>query len=604
MSVKSSRHSSSKSCTPSSILKRPTTMRSRISALQNTPSKVHFVLPHSSKVRSILEEFSSKGSSREYEQLIIMIRDATLTNDDISALLKEATECITLLNQNLRLFVEALVSVEWIDKNENVVSEYRSFIVDLLAAHNYHCKMVIDKLVRLFLPSPTDPDWPDGIPTAEDCGKYMNLHTLFNVLLAIVPMCKELFYISICNQFPYYNRPTHTQELYIHNLLWILEYQPTLRPEILRLIFSKLVIMDVNAPKEEIEKYLNSEQDEDIFSMDDDSKSIRTTTTGFTKVDRSALGHTLDVCLDKIFHYIVTECHNSEGLNWEKTKKLYLDILPIFDEVILKTYGLHHVQFVMFLMSSFKTTIAEGFLNYLWKKVCNPNVAPILRQAAVNYIASLIARGSFVPLSMIKGTMQQLAEWIHSYISAQDGLEYVNSDLRVHSVFYSVCQALFYIVAFRYKDLVHSKKNITFLESLNMSKMVTSRLNPLRVCQPAVVQNFAAVTRKYQIAYCYTVMEHNSRNVLPTIYQDEKGTIVVSNNVLDAYYPFDPYLLVRSGEKIRSIYKEYEETSEEIEEIDMKETEADDFLFNESGGSGKNKSHQFSYGSSPGFKFK
>ncbi|XP_072386800.1 RNA polymerase I-specific transcription initiation factor RRN3 [Diabrotica undecimpunctata] len=604
MSVKSTRRSSSKSSTPSSILKRPMTLRSRISAIENTPSKVRFVLPHSQKVRSILEEFSAQGSSREYEQLIIMIRDATLTNNDISALLKEATECITLLNQNLRLFVDALVSVEWIDKNENVVSEYRAFIVDLLAAHNYHAKMVIDKLVRLFLPSPTEPDWPDGIPTAEDCGKYLNLHTLFNVLLAIVPMCKELFYSSVCNQFPYYNRPTHTHELYIHNLLWILEYQPTLRPEILRLIFSKLVIMDVNAPKEEIEKYLNSQQDEDIFSMDDDSKSIRTTTTAFTKVDRMALGHTLDVCLDKMFNYIINECHNSEGLNWESTKKLYLDMLSIFDDVILKTYSLHHVQYVMFLMSSFKTTIAEAFLNYLWKKVCNLNVAPILRQAAVNYIASLIARGSFVPLGMIKGTMQQLAEWIHSYISAQDGLEYVNSDLRVHSVFYSVCQALFYIVAFRYKDLVHSKKNIIFLESLNMSKMVTSRLNPLRVCQPAVVQNFAAVTRKYQIAYCYTVMEHNSRNVLPTIYQDEKGAIVVSNNLLDAYYPFDPYLLVRSGAKIKSIYKEYEETNEEMEEIDMKETEADDFLFNESGGSGKNKSHQFSYGSSPGFKFK
>lgn len=155
-----------------------------------------------------------------------------------------------------------------------------------------------------------------------------------------------------------------------------------------------------------------------------------------------------------------------------------------------------------------------------------------------------------------------MAEWIHTYNSNQDGLECVNSDVRVHSVFYSVCQALFYIVSFRHKALVKSKKSkshhfyvqflfnriildVVFLESLNMAKMVTSRLNPLRVCQPAVVQNFAAITRKYQLAYCYTVIEHNARNTMPVIYQDDKGSIIMSDNILDTFYPFDPYILER-----------------------------------------------------------
>lgn len=61
---------------------------------------------------------------------------------------------------------------------------------------------------------------------------------------------------------------------------------------------------------------------------------------------------------------------------------------------------------------------------------------------------------------MLKGTLQQIGEWIHSYIGAQDGLECVNSDLRVHTVFFMVCQALFYIVSFRHKDLVNTKKSI------------------------------------------------------------------------------------------------------------------------------------------------
>lgn len=60
---------------------------------------------------------------------------------------------------------------------------------------------------------------------------------------------------------------------------------------------------------------------------------------------------------------------------------------------------------------------------------------------------------------VVKVTMQQIAEWIHTYIANQDAVECLNSDIRVHAVFYSVCQALFYLVAFRHKDLVERKKS-------------------------------------------------------------------------------------------------------------------------------------------------
>lgn len=53
----------------------------------------------------------------------------------------------------------------------------------------------------------------------------------------------------------------------------------------------------------------------------------------------------------------------------------------------------------MFALCALKPTLTEAFLNFLWKKVCNPNVAIVLRQSAVTYIASLVARGLFVPLS-------------------------------------------------------------------------------------------------------------------------------------------------------------------------------------------------------------
>jgi RNA polymerase I-specific transcription initiation factor RRN3 len=88
---------------------------------------------------------------------------------------------------------------------------------------------------------------------------------------------------------------------------------------------------------------------------------------------------------------------------------------------------------------------------------------------------------------------------------------------------------------------------LSFLQSLNLTKMVTCRLNPLKVCLPVVAQNFAAVTRTYQLAYCYSVLQHNARYSMPVIHQDHKGcTVIKDSALLDTFFPFDPFILCRS----------------------------------------------------------
>lgn len=145
-------------------------------------------------------------------------------------------------------------------------------------------------------------------------------------------------------------------------------------------------------------------------------------------------------------------------------------------------------------------------------------------------------------------------------------------------------------------------------------------LNPLKVCQPVVVQTFAAITRAYQIAYCYSLIERNSRQVIQTIYQDEKGCILTANNLVDDFFPFDPcslkrclvqvifyrldfyYLFCfRSKVKIEPFYREYVEHPLNYEEVEIGETDVDDFIVETSTA---DRSGLFSYGSSPGFKFK
>ncbi len=159
----------------------------------------------------------------------------------------------------------------------------------------------------------------------------------------------------------------------------------------------RLIYIDTVSSKEEIEKAeispnLDKLNDEPVFSMEVDDISV-------TDEDmRHDDARKLDFCLHRIFKFIHVECHDKSGtLKWEKLKSLYQDFLHIFENVIIPTHGSIHIQFVMFYLISFKRKLAEDFISYLWNKVTNNNIAPVIRQAAVYYISGLLAHASFIP---------------------------------------------------------------------------------------------------------------------------------------------------------------------------------------------------------------
>lgn len=119
-------------------------------------TKVRFQLPHSQNVRTILEGFHNGTHIKEYTSLIVMLRDAELEDKEVHELLEEATQCISILNQNLKLFIEAILSLKWTQYSKSVILEYQSFLINLLCAHIYHCKSVVEKLVLNLFPGKLD----------------------------------------------------------------------------------------------------------------------------------------------------------------------------------------------------------------------------------------------------------------------------------------------------------------------------------------------------------------------------------------------------------------------------------------------------------------
>lgn len=593
MSIVSSRVSS-----VASILKTPGSR----SSLLDQPKRIRFKLPDD--LRNVLLNFETGADCQMYKDLVCILRDSNLKDNELLSLLSDVQQCITLLNERHRLLIEALLNISWTDRSPEVTTAYKRFVEELLVAHVYHSKFVMDKLIQKFKPvNSSDPEWENGKPRAEDLQRLNHVHDILQRFLHVIPMCQDVLMQSLTSAYPHMSLGTHSHELYVYALLQITEYAPKIRRAILHLIVHRLVELDANASPSDIHSY---EEDEDeameedgaIFNLEVSQDEKLATNEG-KRETKHPIARTLDVCMEQMFIFIYNSCHVNEKLEIDLLKTIYNDLLNIFEELILPTCG-HHVQYLLFYLCSFRTAVVEAFVKFLWQKVSNPNMPHFLRQQAVAYVVGLLARATFIPLNLLQGILGEMANWIHSYIYSQDSLECVNNDIRVHIVFYSICQGLFYLLAFRHKEIMNGRKNLLFLQGLNLNKIVSCRLNPLRVCQTAVVQNFAAVTRKYQLAYCYTVIEHNSRSNLPVYNMGNIMTIT-----LEPFFPFDPYLLARSEQRIIHLYYNSQCMTLNVESKKANQYEDDDDFIDESFSSDTTNSHsyleKFSYGTSPGF---
>ncbi|XP_064405741.1 RNA polymerase I-specific transcription initiation factor RRN3-like isoform X2 [Halichondria panicea] len=134
-------------------------------------------------------------------------------------------------------------------------------------------------------------------------------------------------------------------------------------------------------------------------------------------------------------------------------------------------------------------------------------------------------------------------------------------EVKLHGPFFSLCQAVFYVFVFRHKALLDSPDGLKFSRQLNFERVISSRLNPLKVCLPTVVEVFASITNHHEIVFCYSILEQNKRLILstPVVIPEVKVQQQEQANLLDCYFPFDPYCLKRSSLYVQSLYQEWEE---------------------------------------------
>ncbi|XP_063510732.1 RNA polymerase I-specific transcription initiation factor RRN3-like isoform X3 [Pongo pygmaeus] len=506
----------------------------------------------------------------------------------------------------------------WLNRSQTVVEEYLAFLANLVSAQTVFLRPCLSMIASHFVPQTAtmedsrcilaparviikegDVDVSDSDDEDDNLpANFGTCHRALQIIARYVPSTPWFLMPILVEKFPFVRKSERTLECYVHNLLRISVYFPTLRHEILELIIEKLLKLDVNASRQDIEDAEETatqtcggtDSTEGLFNMDEDEETEHETKAGPERLDQMVhpVAECLDILMSLVLSYMKDVCYVDGQVDNGKTKDLYRDLINIFDKLLLSTHASCHVQFFMFYLCSFKLGFAEAFLEHLWKKLQDPSNPAIIRQAAGNYIGSFLARAKFIPLITVRSCLDLLVNWLHIYLNNQDSGTKAFCDVALHGPFYSACQAVFYTFVFRHKQLLSGnlKEGLRYLQSLNFERIVMSQLNPLKICLPSVVNFFAAITNKYQLVFCYTIIERNNRQMLPVIRSTAGGdSVQTCTNPLDTFFPFDPCVLKRSKKFIDPIYQVWEDMSaEELQEFkkpmrkEIVEDEDDDFL--------------------------
>ncbi|XP_061079937.1 RNA polymerase I-specific transcription initiation factor RRN3 isoform X1 [Conger conger] len=519
-----------------------------------------------------------KGDTSDYELLKHQLTDPDIKDGQIINWLQEFRNCVTQLTKDHEQLVYVVLRLPWLGRSTAVVEEYLAFLSNLVSAQTVYLRSCLKMVVSNFTPGRAviregDVDISDSDDDDENLPRNFELcHQALQVIGRYVPFTSRFLMPILSENFPFVQKSSRTLECYVHNLLRVTVYFPALRKEVLELVIGRMLKLDASAPRSDIEEMeensaqqaeRDGEQDECLFDMDEDEgPEAKASGTAGVGTMAHPVADRLDTLMGVLLSYIKDACHVNGCLELDRTKELYRDLVSAFDKLVLPTHASSHVQYALFYFCSFRLGLAEAFLEHLWKIMQSPTQPAILRQAVAGYIGSFLARAKFLPVATVRACLDLLVPWLHRYIDGQDSGAKGFCDVALHGPFYTACQTVFYTLIFRHRAILEGsmRQGLAYLQSLNLERIVMCRLNPLKVCLPAVTNMFAAITRKYQLVFCYTIIERNNRLMLPTVRSSQGGSSTPTNtNPLDSFFPFDPYLLKRSGKFIEPLYQVWEE---------------------------------------------
>lgn len=452
---------------------------------------------------------------------------------------------------------------------------------------------------------------------------------MLNSTMRLVPKARTEIFPIIASRFPFWKAGKQKLRWYCIQSFRVLEYLPSIRKGLLEIVIDKCLEIDVNIKVKDngevcVEEEPRHAEGDEGLPTEESKSDVRAEESAATDVDQ--LSDTLDSLLAFLMR---TVTQGSDG--GAIAREVYYEVIPVFESTIITTHKSKFVQYLLFFLCGLDTERIEespsaslvptndhdhsvlhrDFASKLLELVVDPYRATLTRQSAACYLASFVSRASYVEAETICETVSALLRWAEAYMDSLATTSIRAADAReqgeLHALFYTVCQAAFYIMCFRGSDavkfyqeaLTHFNKRESTREEDEILvpdpsdiDLGTSRwthicnhdLQPLRFCLESVRSEFLHVSHFYnlideQILDKLVVdakrmstgrVNKKAASTITTAATLEKqrrkggvGGLGRGANPLKSFFPFDPLLLRRSHDFVEPFYKHWQGPVEE-----------------------------------------
>ena len=479
---------------------------------------------------------------------------------------------------------------------------------------------------------------------------YGRAHSTLRYILRLVPSASSMLSSILVDYFPDASASRRTCTVYTTNILEIVSYASELRSDILNLVTERLVKIDVQVQEDILDlaedigeglvhdlsrvgiaNDLDEESDSDDGSDGGDSDVYDEEAERAKEITRNVVK--MDCMLDMLFSHYANAFPKISSASLTTTDDAFDTfniILGQFTSIVLPTYRSRHTQFVLFHYAQTSLELMDLFCGACIQMIFDKARPTLVRQSAAAYLASFVARATHVPTHTVIDVFEYLATQL-KLLRAEYEPQCRGPDLQRYPIYYALMQALLYIFCFRWRDLqvrdndddlsydgYEERGERNWIDGLKKTfeQNIYSRLNPLKICAPIIVGEFARIANHLQVVYIFHIIETNKRinltasNLsLPSSsvsaplqslasssayggtfrklgqnneWQERQTALSVRKDdaykVLDGYFPFDPYYLPRSKKWVEGDYREWKGIKglDPVAKVDVEEESSED----------------------------
>ncbi|KAK5663302.1 hypothetical protein OQA88_3730 [Cercophora sp. LCS_1] len=502
-------------------------------------------------------------------------READEREKDLLVFVVALTALATMVGRNCSGLVKSVLQCDWVARDDEFAKAYIQLLAALASAQGMLpqvLNMMVDKFQGIG-------GWGE-----ERMERQKRLHLGLGYLLDLFPAGGKIILKLTASKFPYSDDSKAVHMEYVRNLLKLKEGRKDLERDLMELILSRVVKLDVemtldleneeddttravlrqieeNKARGEEEEEDDSDAESVATDEEDDDEQIKRVGKIRNKLE------TMDAILDLLFEVYSPVFEDPDSTEAMET---FQDLLSDFCNVILPHLKSRHTQYLLFKFALKSHQLMELFIGTLFNIAFESNRPPVVKQAAVGYLASFTARGAQVTSEQVQRIAKTFLNYIDHYRMSHSAAK--GPDVRRYGQYYAYFQGLLYIFCFRWRDLIdrdlapasigwddqasfigHDLPWMPFLKQ-RLQVNIAAKLNPLKCCSPLIVDEFARLAHHLGLIYIYPRIEENKNIQLSQFFTGSYATGGALRDTgfehdtekwthLEPTFPFDPYQL-------------------------------------------------------------